>query len=699
MPEKQLRKSVKPSAAKAGSAAALASDRARVLLSRARALIARRRFAEARRLLLRVARVKGPYQAQARVLLARLAKGGMKPPRRMNGAGAKKAVKRARPNLVKKSRAPHLAKKVWGHKKKGGGGGGGRGWGGGAFLSPERPVAHTAEFFETSVEATRATVRATTSQAERPAARRAPTRATSKVAKGPEMPGVIRRTPHIDLPPGTPGPGGSFTVEVYLDTQKPRAGETSQDLEIEEKLDQKTYLVDVWMAGSSHFIVAEPKAGVITLDVREKKSRPVPFTVRVADKIDDPAGAVLFAYFTYQGRPSGQVSRAVELTPSEPAVGPAGAPARRPPAAGFLITPGVPSADLTIEITDPERTCQHLVCKVSSRLLTLEEQPQPENWYLTKQSGALVREYMKEFVDDKNHRAYSLIGAGRQLYKAAPDSFKKVLWGLIDRGTPPTSILITSDEPNIPWELMVPYRRGKDGTREARAALGVEFKVGRWTRDDHQSPPPTVPLKDCYVIAPTYETDPAPLAKSAEEVALVLAAVPGRKVEPGNLSSIKECLSAGGRSLLHFVCHGAGGDESDVQAIFLEGGEERLTSLEVTAIPPFAQAFKVRPMVFLNACEVGRPTVALAGIGGFAAAFLDLGAAAVIAPLWSVKDTIAYEVARKFYEAAVTPPPGAARKGFADTMREIRALAYDEATGEDTYAAYCFYGDPNASAA
>lgn len=128
-------------------------------------------------------------------------------------------------------------------------------------------------------------------------------------------------------------------------------------------------------------------------------------------------------------------------------------------------------------------------------------------------------------------------------------------------------------------------------------------------------------------------------------------------------------------------------------------GLERLTSLEVTAIPPIVQAFKRRPMVFLNACEVGRPTVALAGIGGFAAAFLDLGASAVIAPLRSVKDTIAYKVAEKFYEAAVKPPKGKARKGFAERMREIRALAYDAATGEDTYAAYCFYGDPNASAA
>ena len=97
--------------------------------------------------------------------------------------------------------------------------------------------------------------------------------------------------------------------------------------------------------------------------------------------------------------------------------------------------------------------------------------------------------------------------------------------------------------------------------------------MGRWTRNDHQSPPPTVPLKDSYVVAPTYGTDPAPLAKSDEEVKLVLAAVPGTRVDPADLNNIKKQLAAGGRSLLHFVCHGADGDESEVQTIFLDGGE------------------------------------------------------------------------------------------------------------------------------
>ena len=662
MPKKPLGKPPEPRAAKSPHADALA-------FARARLLIARGQFAVARRLLLALARVKGPYQMRARALLARLARGAIKPPRKKNGRHATTAKKRAKRMPVKKSRAPHGTMRM---KKKGGGGGGGT-------VTPPRLAKKAIKPSGGGRRAARAPKRAAKASPQR-------------------KPGLIRRTPHIDLPRGTPGPGTSFTVEVFVDTRKPRAGETAKDVVIKKKAGQDTYLVDVWMAGSRHFIVEEPRTGVLTLRVGEDKSKPVPFKVRVADRIDDPAGAVLFAYFTYQGRPSGQVSRTVRLTPTNAAAGVAGAPPSRPPVTGFVLTPGVPSADLTIEVTDPERTTQHLVCRVSSRLLEPEEQPEPENWYLPEQSAKLVKDWMKEFVNDRNHRAYSLIGAGTRLFKAAPESFKNVLWSLIDRGTPPASILITSDEPNIPWELMVPTRKGKDGTQEKRAALGVEFRVGRWTRDDHQSPPPSVPLKDSYVIAPTYDTEPAPLAHSAEEVALVLAAVPGARISPADLSNIKKQLAAGGRSLLHFVCHGADGEVSDVQAIFLDGGEERLTSLEVTAIPAIVQAFKKRPMVFLNACEVGRPTVALTGIGGFAAAFLDLGAAAVIAPLWSVKDTIAYQVARKFYRAALTSPAGT-RKSFAEIMREIRALAYDETTGEDTYAAYCFYGDPNASAA
>jgi len=48
----------------------------------------------------------------------------------------------------------------------------------------------------------------------------------------------------------------------------------------------------------------------------------------------------------------------------------------------------------------------------------------------------------------------------------------------------------------------------------------------------------------------------------------------------------------------------------------------------------------------------------------------------------------------EFYKEAKENP----RVPFSEIIRQQRAKAYDAAIGEDTYAAYCFYGDPLAAA-
>ena len=103
---------------------------------------------------------------------------------------------------------------------------------------------------------------------------------------------------------------------------------------------------------------------------------------------------------------------------------------------------------------------------------------------------------------------------------------------------------------------------------------------------------------------------------------------------------------------------------------------------------------KSRPLIFLNACEVGRPGAGLAAVGGFAASFIASDAGAVIAPLWAVDDRVAHQVAVTFYDTVKKKPV----TPFADLLRDLRAKAYADG-GEDSYAAYCFYGDPHACAA
>ena len=107
-------------------------------------------------------------------------------------------------------------------------------------------------------------------------------------------------------------------------------------------------------------------------------------------------------------------------------------------------------------------------------------------------------------------------------------------------------------------------------------------------------------------------------------------------------------------------------------------------------MPGFVHAFEGGAFAFLNACEAGAQIISLDGIGGFSHSFLEMGASAVVAPLWAVQDGHALNVSVEFYTRALSKIP------LAEIMKVIRRKAYDEAV--DSYAAYCFYGDPNAHA-
>jgi hypothetical protein len=124
--------------------------------------------------------------------------------------------------------------------------------------------------------------------------------------------------------------------------------------------------------------------------------------------------------------------------------------------------------------------------------------------------------------------------------------------------------------------------------------------------------------------------------------------------------------------------------------------DETMSALSFSGMNEAQKAFESgQPLVFLNACEVGRLSPSLVGSAGFASACIRLGACAVIAPIWSVKDTIAYEVARSFYAAVKADP----RTPYGEIVRQLRAHAYQGDALEDSYAAYCYYGDPLAASA
>ena len=505
---------------------------------------------------------------------------------------------------------------------------------------------------------------------------------------------TVYRIPHMDLSAAEPlTVGTEFTVSIWVDAALARAGEQSTPIVASVPVTAEHIEVDAWIAGTRHFQFPGERGGHLVVDLTGNAApATIEFRVKVVDVLPDDPDARLVVYFVHDWRPSGQVSRPVSLAGGEASTSlsdRAGAET-----ISLLHTEiGAKPPDLTIEIIAPSPDQRHLQCRVISPHLPALARAMPADWVLPSETGVLVSALMQEFVKpdiSSKKRLYSLQGAGRQLWEVAPDAVKDAFWALVDHGQPFSTIFIVSAEPYMPWELMIPHRE-RDGAREERTPLGVEFAVGRWLSRKHESPRQEIPLTQSIVVAPNYTgRNPKPLKHSKDEAAYVISKIPGTELRPADLDNLDAVL-AGHFGVLHVICHGADAGEMGKQTIYLEDGE--FSTQQASGMDGLRLGLLDEPLVFLNACEVGRPTTALVGVGGFAKVFIDAGASAVIAPLWSIKDVIAPEVARQFYDAVCANPT----VPFAQVMKGIRAQAYAAGGGEDTYASYCFYGDPSAA--
>jgi CHAT domain-containing protein len=93
-------------------------------------------------------------------------------------------------------------------------------------------------------------------------------------------------------------------------------------------------------------------------------------------------------------------------------------------------------------------------------------------------------------------------------------------------------------------------------------------------------------------------------------------------------------------------------------------------------------------MVVFNACQTGRLGHQLTSLGGFAEAFLSVGAAAFVSSLWSVGDVPARTFTESLYAALLD---GAT---VSEATGQARAKA--RAAGDATWLAYVFYAHPRA---
>lgn len=238
------------------------------------------------------------------------------------------------------------------------------------------------------------------------------------------------------------------------------------------------------------------------------------------------------------------------------------------------------------------------------------------------------------------------VKGGYLFEKVVPSELRARLWRLREQIR---SIHIQSEEPWVPWELC--RLTGTDDTGYVAEGdfLCEQFAITRWLMESPQHTELT--LTDIGLVIPPDVGLPAAIVEQAFIQGL---AGPDRKVTPiaAHFVKLREALGRGIHDALHFAGHGLYhvGD-ADRSAIQL-AGDQRFTPQHLTGVT--WNLGRKKPLVFLNACEIGRSGTTLGSMAGWPRAFLAAGAGAFIGSYWKISDVSASSFAQIFYETLLS---------------------------------------------
>lgn len=285
-----------------------------------------------------------------------------------------------------------------------------------------------------------------------------------------------------------------------------------------------------------------------------------------------------------------------------------------------------------------------------------------------------------------------LAGAGTQIAELVPTVVFAALRDVAARvrasgRTDAPTVLLISQEPYVPWELAV-LKPPLDPTLPP--FLGVQTTIGRWVLG-HGSPamppPAQVNMHAMAVVKGVYSNVPGwkRLTEAEAEADDLVTAYAASAVD-AKMTPVLACLEddTPPADVLHFAVHGSF-DPNGVQNGLVLTDSQMLDPLVVRSM-----TLTRAPFVFLNACQVGMGQAILGDYAGMAAAFLHAGASAVVAPLWSVKDTVARGIAESFYAKTLKGTSAA------EVLRAERAnFTKSPVQVSATHLAYQFFGHPH----
>jgi serine/threonine protein kinase len=309
----------------------------------------------------------------------------------------------------------------------------------------------------------------------------------------------------------------------------------------------------------------------------------------------------------------------------------------------------------------------------------------------------------------------TLATLGNHLYEQLlPKPLQELCWTFRQRGV--RTVLVLSDEPHIPWELIKPYRTNAAGALEDDAFWGEAFALTHWLRGrppaaqftcnrivamaaGAASIPPQPPgaVRDMVVVTPG-TAPPAPEALPASpglpaadaELAVVRCLErPGATVRvlPSRRRELHALLEGGEFDLLHLACHGTFGglQMADASAVLMEDGVFSAAELSSRLA---AVLGRTEPLLFFNACQSGRLGFSLTQLGSWGARLVQLGCGGFVGSLWPVTDRAALAFARAFYQSLSQGRP------IGEAIWQARQQVRSSFPNDPTWLAYCCFADP-----
>ncbi|MGV1009407.1 MAG: CHAT domain-containing protein [Dermatophilaceae bacterium] len=382
-----------------------------------------------------------------------------------------------------------------------------------------------------------------------------------------------------------------------------------------------------------------------------------------------------------------------------------------------LVDPQSPPADLTVSVTEGVRPGRMVWTFVSPHPVAL-----PDEQVTTDLPTGSARAFALTWVSqiaaaDRTPAAPArLEGVARAVASVTPVQFWSVLtavWALVKGAGRVPTVLVVSSDPYIPWELVSTEARWVvDRTLVDEAMpqlLGAQVQLGRWApagpdtpsgvRRPASAPESGIDVERMAVVVGDYQSERGvrPLPFALEEGRAITETYPSVWVK-GTLDEVTALLEGRLASdgtpapaqVVHVACHGAVDPQHPAYSgIVLSDSALRIDQLTVLG-GELGDAGA--PLVFLNACQLGQAQGELLGDqGGLASAFLAVGCRGFVAPLWSVEDELARDLALDFYRYTLGDglTVGAA-------LRRLRGrFANIPGRTRTTPLAYVYYGHPD----